>query len=119
MGMLLTITSIEMFIHHEYSLWADPWSPIIAAAVYFLCWITQVILVELGNAVGIWSLQEERVRRPPRDEDEANAALGLVHSMPDEYRETIAKLKAEHFIDTPRMMEDVFRQRFVKHNRPW
>lgn len=35
------------------------------------------------------------------------------------YRTLIERLRSEKYITTPRLLDDMFRHRFIKHNRLW
>jgi len=140
-GMAMCMVGFECVFNNGFNLFQDAMSPVVIAGVLLFCRVTQLVCVEAALVLGIWSPETRRARReavlPLLDLDEdrkkAKAAqeeliaereylrqMGFVGGWSAGYKIKVDNYRALGFAnDLQRYSDEVFRFRFMKHNKDW
>jgi hypothetical protein len=120
-GMFFVNLAIVIFNNAAYNAFADPATPLVLGIVLLLCVLLHWASVKVGNLFRMWIVKEDldKVWKSTMGDgkDETFGIPGM---------EDIDKLKAlaeaastEQFLINQRMSSEVFRWKFLKHNRQW
>ena len=118
-SLVLAALAVEGMLQNNYNVFDDMWTPALAYILFKVFTISHGYLVGFGKALGVWKQLEERYRVAPEDSRQVLPDADLVPRWTDDYRAIVETIQTDKFINPARMVNDMFRHRFVKHNRPW